>query len=46
MVNKASGAFSFIKRWSKKFDDPYITKTLFISLFRPILVYGSPLCTE
>jgi len=32
MVNKARGALDFIKRWSKAFDDPYITKTLFISL--------------
>jgi len=32
----------FIKRWSKDFDDPYLTKTLFISLVRSILEYGSP----
>jgi len=31
----------FIKRWSKEFDDPILTKTLFISLVRPILEYGS-----
>lgn len=30
----------FIKRWSKEFDDPYITKSLFISLVRPSLEYS------
>jgi len=35
MRNKAMGALGFIKRWSKELDDPYITKTLFISLVRP-----------
>jgi len=42
IVNKASGVLGFIKRWSKEFDDPYLTKTLLISLVRPILEYGSP----
>lgn len=42
IVNKARGVLGFIKRWSKEFDDPYLTKTLFISLVRPILEYGSP----
>jgi len=42
MVNKARGVLAFIKRWSKKFDDPYVTKTLFISLVRPILEYCAP----
>ena len=41
MVNKAMSVLGFIKRWSKEFDDPYITKTLYISLVRPILEYGS-----
>jgi len=36
MVNKARGVLAFIKRWSKEFDDPYVTKTLFILLVRPI----------
>jgi len=39
MVNKARGVLGFIKRWSKEFDDPYVTKTLFISLTRPSLEY-------
>jgi len=41
MVNKARGALGFIKRCSKEFDDHYITRTLFISLVRPTLGYGS-----
>lgn len=40
-VNKAYGVLAFIKRWSKEFSDPYITKGLFTSLVRPILEYGS-----
>jgi len=39
-VNKGRGALGFIKR-SMEFDDPYITKTLFISLVHLILEYGS-----
>ena len=30
-----------MKRWAKEFSDPYVTKTLFTSLVRPILEYGS-----
>ncbi|EDW52713.1 GM17397, partial [Drosophila sechellia] len=37
IVNKARGVLGFIKRWSKELDDPYLTKTLFIPLVRPIL---------
>lgn len=40
-VNKARSLLGFIKRWAKEFDDPYITKQLFISLVRPVLEYGS-----
>jgi len=32
IVNKARGVLGFIERWSKEIDDPYMTKTLFISL--------------
>lgn len=41
-IYKAKGIFAFIKRWSKEFNDPHVTKTLFKSLVRPILEYGSP----
>lgn len=40
-VNKASAMLGYIKRWSKEFSDPYTTKTLFTTLVRPILEYGS-----
>lgn len=40
-VNKAMGVLGFMKRWSKEFSDPYITKQLYTSLVRPILEYGS-----
>ena len=41
MVLKAKAVLSFVKRWSKEFRDPYITKTLYTTLVRPILEYGS-----
>lgn len=40
-ANKARGVLGFIKRWAKEFKDPYVTKTLYTSLVRPILEYGS-----
>ena len=40
-INKAYGVLGFMKRWSKEFSDPYITKRLYTSLVRPILEYGS-----
>ena len=39
-VNKAKSLLGFIKRWSKEFNDPYVTKRLFASLVRPVLEYG------
>jgi len=41
MVNKAKRVIAFIKRWSKEFDDPCTTKTLYVALVRPILEYCS-----
>lgn len=40
IVNKAHSMLGFIKRWSKEFNDPYITRALFVSLVRPILEYA------
>lgn len=40
-VNKAYGALGFMKRWSKEFSDPLVTKRLYTSLVRCILEYGS-----
>ena len=41
MVNKVNGVLGFIKRWSREFTDPYITKQLYTSLVRPIFEYRS-----
>lgn len=40
MVNKANSVMGFIKRWSKEFSDPYITKVLYLSFVRPIVEYA------
>ena len=41
IVNKANSVLGAVKRWSKDFNDPYVTKSLFTSLVRPILEYAS-----
>lgn len=33
-VNKANGVLDFIKRWAKKFSNPYVTKQLKASFVR------------
>lgn len=40
-ANKARGVLGFMKRWAREFNDPYATKSLYTSLVRPILEYGS-----
>jgi len=45
IVNKVRGVLGVIKRWSREFDDPYLTRTLFISIDRLILEHGSPVCS-
>jgi len=42
IVNKSKSLLGFMKRWSKEFMDPYITKLLFTSIVRPTLEYASP----
>ena len=42
IVNKAKSLLGFMKRWSKEFVDPYITKLLFTTIVRPCLEYASP----
>lgn len=41
IVNKAASVLGFMKRYAKEFNDPYITKLLYMSLVRPILEYAS-----
>lgn len=31
----------FVKRWSKEFSNPYVTKALYVTFVRPILEYAS-----
>lgn len=38
---KASSRLGMIKRWSKEFHDPYVTKSLYVCLVRSILEYNS-----
>lgn len=44
-INKAGAAFGFIKRLSRQFDDPYVAKSLCMSLVRPIVEYVSVVCS-
>lgn len=41
MFNKAYGVLDFIKRWAKKFSDPYVTKQLYTALVKHIIEYRS-----
>lgn len=41
IINKANSTLGFVKRWSKEFDDPYVTKHLYVTFVRPILEYAS-----
>jgi len=42
IINKSNQALGFVKRWSKEFRDPYITKSLYVCFVRSILEYCSP----
>ena len=33
-ISKTRSSLGFVKRWSKEFNDPFTTKTLFVSLVR------------
>lgn len=41
IISKAMSRLGFIRRWSKEFYDPYVIKSLYCSLVRPILEYCS-----
>lgn len=45
IVNKANSMLGFIKRWSKEFVDPNVTRALYNSLVRPHLEYASQVWT-
>lgn len=40
-INRANSALGFVKRWSKEFSDPYVTKSLYLTFVRPLLEYAS-----
>lgn len=42
ITSRASSRLGMIKRWSKEFSDPYVTKALYVSLVRSILEYACP----
>lgn len=41
IVGRANSALGFVKRWSKEFSDPYVTKSLYTTFVRPLLEYAS-----
>ena len=41
VIGKAWAVLGFVKRWSREFIGPYISKLLYILLLRPILKYSS-----
>ena len=44
-TSKARSSLGFVKRWCKEFNDPFTTKTLFVSLVRPVLEFGGVIWT-
>ena len=45
VASRASSTLGFVKRWSKEFNSPTITRHLYISLVRPILEYACQVWT-
>lgn len=41
IIHRANSSLGFIKRWSKEFSNPYVTKSLYITFVRPLLEYAS-----
>ena len=40
-ISRANSMLGLIKRFGKEFSDPYVTKSLYCSLVRSIIEYGS-----
>ena len=40
VVARANSVLGFVRRWSRELRDPYITKTLYLTLVRPILEFS------
>ena len=45
VASRASSTLGFVKRWSKEFNSPTVTRHLYISLVRPILEYACQVWT-
>lgn len=41
LICRANSALGYVKRWSKEFSNPYVTKSLYFTFVRPILEYAS-----
>ena len=41
IISRANSLLGFVKRWSKEFSNPYVTKALFMTFVRPVLEYAS-----
>lgn len=41
IISRANSMLGFVKRWSKEFSNPYVTKALFTTFVRPLLEYAS-----
>lgn len=41
IISRANSSLGFVKRWSKEFSNPYVTRSLYFTFVRPILEYAS-----
>lgn len=41
IVSRANSVLGFVKRWAREFSDPFVTRSLYTTLVRPILEYAS-----
>lgn len=41
IIRRANSMLGYVKRWSKEFSNPYVTKSLYVTFVRPILEYAS-----
>ena len=41
IIARANSTLGFVKRWSKEFSEPFVTRSLYMALVRPLLEYAS-----
>ena len=44
-ISKARSSLGFVRSWCKEFNDPFTTKTFFVSWVRPVLEFGCVIFT-